>query len=120
IVDRLFGAVGGRQRPSQTLSVGTGRDVQGGVGVVCGGDDQLLTVLLREVVSGFYRLVEVAGLTDLPARVRLMILLVDARALDLEEEALVIVEQIDGLVRQRVEARNLRSALGVVLALHGR
>src|SRR5699024_9527736 len=71
---------------SQTRSVGTGRDDLGGVGVVGGGDDQRLTVLLREVESGFDRLVEVDGLTDLPARVRLMILLVDARALDLEEE----------------------------------
>src|SRR5699024_5515439 len=108
------------QRPGQTRGVRTGRDDLGGVSVVGGGDDERLTVLLREVESGFDRLVEVDGLTDLPARVRGVVFLVDARALDLEEEALVVVEQIDGFVRQRVEARDLRGAFGVALARHGR
>src|SRR5699024_8004030 len=71
IVDRLVGAGGGRQRRSQTRSVGTGIDDLGGVGVVGGGDDQRLTVLLREGESGFDRLVDVVGRTHLPARVPL-------------------------------------------------
>lgn len=99
---------------------GTGADDLAGVSMICGGDDESFAVLLREVEGCLDRLVEVDGLTDLTARVGCVILLVDARPLDLEEKALVIVEQIDGLVRQLIELRHVRGALRVVLALHGR
>src|SRR5699024_11350633 len=45
IVDRHIGAVSGRQRPSQTRSVRTGRDDLGGEGVVGVGDGKRLPVL---------------------------------------------------------------------------
>ena len=64
------------------------------------------------------RLIEGNGLTDLATGVGRVVLLVDRRSLDLEEEALPVVEQVDRLVGHRGEARFVRRPL--VLGAGGR
>ncbi len=85
---RHRGVVGGLQGRGQAGGVGAGLDDLAGVPVVGGDDDRGVAVLLGEAQRGLHGLVEVDGLADLAAGVGGVVLLVDARALDLQEEAL--------------------------------
>ncbi len=77
-----------------------GLDDLAGVAVVGGDDDQRVAVRALVVEGLLDRGVEGDGLTDLTARVRGVVLLVDRGALDLQEEALLAVL---GLLVQHVE-----------------
>ena len=91
-----------------------------GVGVIGGDDDEGLAVLLGEFEGLLDSLVKVDGLADLATGVGGMVLLIDGRALHLEEETLVtVLENVDGLLRHRGERGDVRRALRVIRAGSG-
>src|SRR5690606_40074644 len=84
------------------------------VRVVRRDDDEGLAVGLGELDRRLDGLVELDRLTDLATGVGGVVPLVDARALDLEEEALLPrVEEVDGLLGHRSE-REGRVPVGVL------
>ncbi len=87
-----------------------------------GGDDhQGLAIGLSEGQGLLHGFVEVDGLADLAARIRGVVLLVDGRALDLQEEAVrIVLQQLDGLAGHLRQGRDVGGALRVRLAAHRR
>ena len=89
------------------------------MGVVCGYDYECVPVLLRELKRNLNSLVELNGLAELSAGSVLVGLLVDAGALDLEEEALLIgAEEINGFLCHCGKLRLVGGVLRVGLALY--
>src|SRR4051812_38509922 len=94
------GSAGPRTSASGRLRGDGGPDDRAAVAVVGGHKHQRVGVAAGERGARRDRRVEVDRLADLAARVGRVVLLVDARALDLQEEALVrvaVVEQFQGL-----------------------
>ena len=107
----------GEQRGGKASGIRANRGDLRGVGVIGGDHNQgRLTGLLHPGLRGLHCLIQIIEFADLATSVAVVISLINRGALNLEEEAVLVGEEVHGLGRHRREARDFGRASGVQLA----